>query len=437
MERIFITVTVIVILLMVCFSQSVNAQSETVDRIAVVVGDEVILASEVANQMQLVAFQTGQSPTTEEEVRELQNRVLEQMISDRLFLIEAKKDTSIIVRNDEVDREVDDQIARIATNFSSETEFLQALVTEGLSLRDLERRYAEEIENNMLRQRFIQKKLYSVSVSRYEVEQFCDKFQDSIPEQPEGVRLAHILLKIQPAEALEDSVKSLAAELRQRILDGADFATLATQYSSFGAGANGGDLGYVKRDDVVPEFARAAFQLDIGDISGVVQTQFGCHIITCEGKRGDKLRLRHILLGVVPDGTDTTRTMAVADSLIMEVKAGGDFAEMAKAFSTDDDSRAEGGELGWFAVEQLPDDFTTTVAGWKIPDEVRGPLLTRFGVHILKLLDYQPAKKLTLEEDFDRLKELARQDKTGRIVDEWIAEIKEKTFVEYRLEESN
>lgn len=408
--------------------------TDTVDKIAVVVGDQVILASELANQLQLTAFQGGQRPKTEDEIRLFQKRVLEQMISDQLFLAEAKKDTTITVRPSEVQQALDEHIARVIENFGTEDRFLAALEQEGMSLRDLKRQYEQDIQNNLLRQRYIQKKLYTVSVSRMEVEKFYQDFKDSIPNQPEGVRLAHILLEITPSSVIEDSVKAQAERLRQRILDGADFAAVSTEYSSLGAGANGGDLGYVESGDMVPEFARVAFKLNVGEVSGVVRTEFGYHVVKCEGKRGEKSHLRHLLLAVQPLAQDTARTMALADSLIEVIRGGQDFAEIAKAYSRDDDSRAQGGELGWFAMQQMPEGFAEVVAGWTTTGEIRGPVNSRFGVHVLKLLEYQPGKVLTLSEDFDRIKDMARQDKTGRMVDEWIADLKKRTFVEYRLE---
>jgi peptidyl-prolyl cis-trans isomerase SurA len=433
--RTFVSVALILLGPAAASSASPGVDStDTVDKIAVVVGDQVILASELANQLQLTAFQTGQRPKTEEEIRLFQKRVLEQMISDQLFLAEAKKDTTITVRPSEVQQALDEHIARVIENFGSEDRFIEALNQEGMTLRDLKRQYEQDIENNLLRQRYIQKKLYTVSVSRVEVERFYQEFKDSIPEQPEGVRLAHILLDITPSSKIEDSVKVQAERLRQQILDGADFAAVSSEYSSLGAGANGGDLGYVESGDMVPEFARAAFKLDVGEISGVVRTEFGYHVIKCEGKRGDKSHLRHLLLAVQPSAEDTARTITLADSLIAVIQGGQDFAEIAKAYSRDDDSRAQGGELGWFALQNMPEGFAEAVSGWTTPGEVRGPVKSRFGVHILKLLDYQPGKVLTLEEDFDRIKDLARQDKTGRMVDEWIADLKSRTFIEYRLE---
>jgi peptidyl-prolyl cis-trans isomerase SurA len=434
MKIVFSVIAPLVFLMATGVTAAESDSSGTVDKIAVVVGDQVILTSELANQLQLTAFQSGQRPKTEEEVRLFQKQVLEQMISDQLFLAEAKKDTTITVRPSEVQQALDEHIAKVVENFGSEEKFLAALEQEGMTLRDLRRQYEQDIQNNLLRQRYIQKKLADVSVSKFEVEKFFEEFKDSIPDQPEGVRLSHILLEIKPAPAIEDSVKAEAERLRQLILNGADFAAISTEYSSLGAGANGGDLGFVESGDMVPEFARAAFKLDTGEISGIVRTEFGYHVIKCEGKRGDKAHLRHLLLAVQPSAEDTARTMALADSLITVIRGGQDFAEIAKAYSRDDATRAQGGELGWFAMQQMPEGFAEVVSGWITPGEIRGPVKSRFGVHILKLLEYQPGKALSLTEDFDRIKDLARQDKTGRMVDEWIADLKKRTFVEYRLE---
>ncbi len=411
--------------------------ADTVDKIAVVVGDEAILTSELANQIQMVAFQTGQRPEKPDEVLKFQKQVLEQMISDKLFLMEAKKDTTIEIRPEEVQQALDEQIAKVVENFGSEAAFIKALEAEGMTLRDLRRQYEQEIQNNLLRQRYIQQKLYSVSVSKFEVDKFFKDFRDSIPNQPEGVKLAHVLLSVKPSKAIEDSVRTEAEQLRQRIVDGADFASISSQYSSMGAGANGGDLGFVEAADMVPEFASAAFKLKEGEVSAPVRTQFGFHVIKCEGRRGEQAHLRHLLLSVVPSAQDTALTIALADSLMQAARNGADFGEIAKTYSQDDASRAQGGELGWFAVGQLPEDFVPVVSGWTTAGEYRGPVKSKFGIHILKLLEYQPAKVLTLEGDFDRIKELARQDKTGKMVDKWIEDLKKKTYVDYRLEGFN
>ena len=414
---------------------SASAEREVIDRIAAIVGEEIILASELAGQMQMVSLQSGKTPRNTAEAEQLRDQTLDGMVSDRLFLISAKKDTSLHIRPEEVELALDEHVARMKENFTTDADFENALAAEGLSVRELRKRFKSDVENQLLKQRYIQKKLYGVSVSRHEVEEFFKKFKDSIPIQPEALKISHILLSFKASPKVEDSVKALAEELRSQVIEGADFASMSAQFSSFGAGANGGDLGFISRSDVVPEFARAAFNLSPGDISGVVKTQFGYHIIKCEDKDGEKLQLRHILLGVVPAGEDSAYTLKLSDSLINEIKNGGNFEELAKIFSDDNDSRPQGGELGWFAADKFPREFAEDLTGWKTPGEIKGPIMSQFGAHIVKLLDYQPAKEYSIEDSFDELKELARQDKTGRMVDEWVTDLKKTTFIEFHLDE--
>lgn len=421
-------------ILILGLSSTVFSQREVVDKISVVVGSEVILASEIANQLQMYVLQSGKKISSEEELEEIQNKIIDQMISDRLFLIAARQDTLVQIRQEEIEQALDEQVANISSNFPTNEEFLDALAMEGLSIRNLKKRYRKEIENQLLKQRFVQSKLYNVSVAKNEVIEFYNEFKDSIPSQPEAIRLAHILLTVSPSDKVEDSVKNLAQELRKRVIDGSDFATISSQFSSFGAGVNGGDLGFISKNDVVDEFARSAFNLSVGDISGVIRTQFGFHIIKCEGKKEDQSWLRHILLGVIPTKSDTTLTKKLADSLLTEIRGGADFAEIAKEYSQDNSSRPQGGELGWVSTRDVPLELVDFVRGWNTPVDYRGPAETPSGFHILKLLDYTDEKKFNLENDYDKIKELARQDKTGKMVDKWIEELKEETYIDYRLD---
>ncbi len=407
-------------------------ERQVIDRIAAVVGDRVILASELAGQLQMLFVQSGQRPRNEAQLDSLKEMVLEQMIQDQLLLIAAREDTSITVREDEVEKALDEHVARIASQFDSNEQFLEALGREGFTLRDFKRQYRDEVENQILKQRLVQSKLYDVSVSRHEVEEFYHRFRDSIPIQPEAAKLAHILLKTTPASKIEDSVQAQIEGLRQRVLEGANFAALSSSYSGLGAAANGGDLGFVSRDDLIPELSRAAFQLNVGDISGVIRSPLGYHVLTCEAKREERIKLRHIVLPVVPSSEDTARTMQLADSLLAEARSGADFRELAKAYSRDDDTRAQGGELGWFALKDLPQRFKDVVEGWRTPGEFRGPVTSEQGVHILQLLDYRRESEMTLDNDFDQIKEMARQDKTGKLIDDWIVQLKDRTYVDVR-----
>lgn len=407
---------------------------QPIDRVVAVVGSEIVLASDLAQQMQLTALQTNRRPKTEDELKKFQRDVLDQVVSDRLLLQEAQKDTSIHIRPEEVEQALTEQIQRVSSRFGSNDEFLNALSVEGLTLRDLQKKYREELNGQLIKQRFVQKKLSAVSVSRHEVEEFFAKFKDSIPAQPEAIRLAHLQLSFAASKSVEDSVKAFVTGLRQRILNGEDFGAISAQYSTPGLAPDSGNLGFVAKDDLVPEFGRAAFVLRDGDISGVVRTQFGYHIIKCEGRSGEKLHLRHVLVIVGPSATDSSAIHRLADSLLVALRAGADFDQTAKTWSTDDVSRVKGGELGWFAIKQLPPEFADSIIDWKTPNEYRGPVLSQNGLHILKLLEYQQEKRFTLPDDFDQLKEIARQEKVDRQVAKWVADVRAHSYVEYRLD---
>ncbi len=406
--------------------------AETLERIVAVVGNEPILSSELASQLQMVAIQRGIRPQNQQELDSLQKDVLNQMISEKLFLAEAKKDTSIKVTSDEVDKALDDHVTKISSQFANQDLFLQELSREGLNLRTFKKRLRPEVENQLLKQKLISKKLSNISVSRQEVIEFYGKFKDSIPDQPEAVRLAHVLITFQPSKKTEDSVRTLAESVRKNAAAGADFANLAATYSSGPVAVNGGDLGFVSRTDVVPEFARVAFNLLPGQISGVVRTQFGYHIIKCEEVSGDKAHLRHILFEVVPTPADSQLSYHLVDSLINEIHKGADFREVAKVYSADDDTRKQGGELGWYAVSDLPKEFTSALDSMKNVGDIFGPVKSEYGLHILKLLEHQEARKFSIDTDFDKVKEMVRNAKTGEYVDKWLDEAKKNTYVEIR-----
>lgn len=412
-------------------------QREPIDKIIAIAGPDIILGSELAQQMQLVALQTNRRPRTPQEIAAFQKEVLEQMVSDKLLLQEARKDTSIHIRPEEVDQATNEQIQKVSGRFDSNDQFLMALQQEGMTLRDLQKKYHDDLNDQLVKQRYIQKKLAAVSVSKHEVEEFFGKFGDSIPAQPEAIRLAHLQLSVSASKSVEDSVRKYVENLRQRILKGESLAAVSAQYSTPGMAPDSGMLGYIAKEDLVPEFGRAAFVLRDGEISGVVRTQFGFHIIKCEGRRGEKLLLRHVLVAVQPSSSDSAAVRHLADSLLTALRAGADFSLATKTWSTDDETRVKAGELGWFAVKQLPADFADSLVGWTTPDEYRGPVSSPNGLHILKLLEYQQERRFSMPADFDQLKELARQEKVDRLVAKWVADIKSRSYVEYRLESLN
>lgn len=400
--------------------------AETVERIAAVVGDRVILASEVATQVQMAMIQIGQESGLDP--NQLARDILEQMVNDELILSAAKGDTTITVSDAEVRAEMDQRIAALAARFPSEEAFLAQLQREGWTKRSYEKRLHTQIRDQLLKQKTINTRLAKVSVSRQEAETFFATYADSLPEMSPRIRLAHILISFAVSPRTDDSVRQLADEARGLIAGGMSFADAAAK---FGDGVVGGNIGFIRREEVVPEFGRTAFNLQPGSVSGPVRTEYGWHIIKSHQRAGDSVEVSQILFPMIPSAADSTRTRTLADSLYQALKGGADFRELAKQFSDDSTSRAVGGELDMMDATQLRPEFVEPLAAVDT-GHITPPVESQMGFHILKLLERTPGRPLDLNTDFDTIREMARRQKTSRLVEQWVNELKKKTYVDIR-----
>ncbi len=416
------------LLVVVSFSQG----QEALDRIVAVVGDQIILQSELEAQMVLYATQFGIDLKDEQRKKQIRAELLEQMINDNLLLIQAQKDTTIEVTSSELESAVKEQMERVKSQFSSEEAFGDQLKAEGLTEKELRKRYREQTKKQMLIDRLVSRKLSKVSVTTKEVRDFHQSYKDSIPEQPQSIKLGHILLEIKPSSSTLDSLKKRGEMVLELAKSGEDFASLASKYSDDPSGKNGGDLGFFKRGDMIPKFEKVAFALEPGEISDLVETEFGYHIIKVEEKKEDAVRARHILILVACSKEDTTRAQESADTLYQRLLEGADFGELAKQYSSDEESRKLGGELGWYPVDQMTPEFKEGVKDLD-PGEISKPIKSQFGIHILKVSDRKEQRKLTLEDDWDIIKDMARRKKTNQEVEKWVEKMRQQTYVEIRL----
>ena len=405
---------------------------EVLDRIVAVVGNQIILESELKAQLALYATQFGIDLKDEQKQKQTETELLEQMINDNLLLIQAQKDTTIEVTSKEVENAVKEQLEKVKSQFSSEEAFGDQLKAEGLTENELKKKYREQIKKQMLIDRLVSRKLFKVSVTTKEVKDFYQTYKDSIPDQPQSVKLSHVLLEIRPSQGTLDSLKKKAEMVLDKAKEGEDFASLASKYSDDPTGKGGGDLGFFKKGDMIEKFEKVAFALNPGEISDLVETQFGYHIIKVEEKKKDAVHARHILILTQSARKDTIRVEGLADTLYHRLLEGADFGELAKEYSSDEESRKMGGELGWYPVDQMTPEFKGGVKDLK-SGEISEPLQSQFGIHILKVLDRKEQRKLTLEDDWDIIKDMARRTKTNQEVEKWVERMRQETYVEIRL----
>lgn len=417
--------------LLFCFPQSRAADTLLVDKIVAVVGKEVITLSELNLQTQLYLAQAPQPPANSAGIAELQRKLLEQMVTDQLLLQQAGRDSSLKVTPAEVSAAAEEQLNRVKSQFPTPTAFAAQLAREGLTERELLKRYRETVKGELLKQRLIASRLAKVTVADFEVKKFFSEYKDSLPQAPKQVRLFQILLPVEPAPATLDSLRAKAEAVLAEIKAGLDFAEAARRYSEDPSAERGGDIGSYGRGELVPEFERAAFGAKRGELAGPVKTVFGFHLIKVLENDGRKIHTQHILFGLHPSQADSQSAARLADSLLTRLRSGASFAELAKTYSADEESKKSGGDLGWFETGSINPALQAAVDSMQV-GEYRGPLASPAGYHILYLSDLKGLHALSLEADWDAVKEMARRNKTERLVAGWVAELKKKTYVDIR-----
>jgi len=260
-----------------------------IDGVAAIVGEYVILKSDVAQLVNMAAVQQRLNPATDmDKLLQLQKEVVQSVVDQKIMLEMAALD-SIEVDDKEVDRALDQQIEMFIQQAGSEEKAEEML---GQSLNSFRREFWLEMNDRLVTERYQQTLINKITVSRQDVEEFFYTFKDSLPPFPLTVKLRHILLPIIAGEASRLKTKEDLNKIRVRILNGESFSELASLYSQDpGSKKNGGSLGFVKRGALVPEFESIAFSQDVGIISEIVETQFGFHIIKTDEKEEIKYEL--------------------------------------------------------------------------------------------------------------------------------------------------
>ncbi len=420
------------LILSLCFYQTASAQ-EVLDRIVAVVDDKIILQSELNQFSYQTAFQLGIDPRRDKEkFAALEKEALNNLVNQKVMLTKAQED-SITVDDRQVDQLLDERIKSMVDQLGSEEKVEEYF---GQSLRKIRRTFRTDIADALMVRTLQQKKMRELKVSRREVEQFYQAYKDSLPTIKASAKLSHILLNVQPGEVAANAAREKLEGLLKRIRGGEDFAKLAGEYSQDpGSMKRGGELGFIQRGDFVREFEEVAFALKPGEISDIVQTQFGFHILQLIDRRGEKINVRHILLRVATTAEDEARVRAKADSLLTDIKSGKiKFEDAAKQYSTDKTTNEKGGDLGWFELDQLQVAAFREAARTLSPGEISEPLKTEFGFHLVRLDERREPRKYTLTEDWAQIEEMAMQHKGETEMRAWVESLKKKMYVRIKGE---
>jgi peptidyl-prolyl cis-trans isomerase SurA len=421
------------IMLALCFTISYG-EEEVLDRIVAVVDDQIILHSELKENVRLEMFQRGlSSEGDQEQVKALEKEILEGMIADQILLAKAKED-SVLVKQKEIDEVLQEQLARIREQVGSEEKYQRQLEASGVTERDLKKRFRREIRNYLMKQKMLGSLVHGIVVSNREVEAFYETYKDSLPVHPERVHISHILIRPKVGSEDQGTLLDKANKILAEAQAGVDFSELARTYSQDpGSAQRGGDLGYFGRGTMLPEFEQVAFTLQPGAVSDIVRTRLGYHIIRVEDRKGDEIHARHILLIANITQKDEQKALETITELREKMRSGADFAELARTFSDDATTASDGGDLGWIPVERLPSDFKP-VADQLEPGQVSQPIHSSSGYHLIRLNEREKGGAITLQSDRALLENLARQQKLKEVFDQMIEKERARIYVDVRLE---
>ena len=426
-KRILIFLFVLTTIIM---SSSIFGQ-QVLDKVLAIIEDEIILQSELTQFSVNYALQMNINPKLNPEKFEaLQNEVLQNMITQKILLAKAIEDT-IEVNEREVDRVLNEQINRMVEQLGSVEKVEEYM---GTTISKIKRDFRKEVEDNLKVEQLKQMKLAKIQISRREVEEFYHSKRDSLPDFKETVDISHILLQIKPGKDAEEETRKKMEQILSRIKAGEDFGELATRYSEDPGSKNRrGELGFFKRGEFVPEFEQAAFALKPGEISDIVRSEHGFHIIQMIERRGEKINVRHILLRLITTREDEVETeRRIYEIRRMLDEPGADFAELAKKYSDDATSKDQGGHLGQFTVEDLQEPEFKRAIAFLEPGEISKPFKTRFGWHIIKLNSREEARELSIDKDWEYIEQWALNMKQQKEFQKWVDELKKETFVDIK-----
>lgn len=412
-----------------------SAQKGTVvDGVAAIVGKNIVKYSDVERSYAQMRIRSGVNNTQSSRCAILENLILSQL------LVHKGEVDSVQVSDDEVKQYLDYYLKNDMRQYGSKEALREAT---GFTYDELKEQYERMIRNNLLSRRVEYQITEAVKVTPAEVTDFFRSLpEDSLPMMPERYEFSEIVIEPVIAEAERDRVRDELAKLRERVLKGESFSMLATLYSQDpGSAKKGGELGFFSRGDMVGEFESAAFALKPGEVSPIIETQYGFHIIQLIERRGNTVNARHILIIPKVSSEDLLRARMKLDSLATEIRGGKiSFEEAAQLYSTANNAK-QGGFVtnpadgsNRFDAEALKTSYYTVgIPGMNVGDISNATAFKTEDSHdayrIVLLTKKHPAHKANLVDDYDNIYNAALANAKQKHMLKWARRQAKSTFI--------
>lgn len=430
-------------------SQAQESTDKTVDKIVAVVNDHIILKSDVDQQVQQYMLQMQQQQNQQIPFGEdIWYSVLQNIVDRNIMLDQAKRD-SVEIPTQQVDQEINRRIQQSIQQLGSEEALEQQM---GQSIVQIRADMRENFREQMTVQRLQQQKHQEVQITRPEVKEYFESIpKDSLPTIPEQVSVSQIVVTPPPLEDARQQARNLAEQLRDSVLNhGKTIEELAKRHSDGPSASDGGKLPLMSLDDLVSEYSAAAAALEPGEISEVVESSFGFHVIRLNERIGDQIDTNHILISIDEESYDDQAAINRLEELKDSIQTNKDvtFADVARKHSEDPNTAPLGGRLlnpetgeRMLALEQMDPALYRIVLLLENEGDISEPKSFQMGqsnnakraFRIVRLNKHVEEHVANFEQDYDRIKAVALQAKQQRMINSWVADLRDEMYVEYKI----
>ncbi|MEI6847785.1 MAG: peptidylprolyl isomerase [Chlorobiaceae bacterium] len=430
-----VLMTTALLFFVVLSSLQVSAIAEVADRVVAVVGREAIFKSEIDSRVLMAHIQSPELVNN----KELPRAILESMVDQQIILSKAKID-SLKIDENALDTSTNDRFRQLKARFATKEEMEARF---GKSAAGIREEIRKELRNQELIETLRRKKSTGTVVTSNEVIKYYNENKERFSVIPEIVKVSQIIRY--PGVSAETKAESFSQiqRVQKELQSGGDFAALARKYSQDpGSAKLGGDLGYVQKGTLIPSFEDAAYRLREGEVSDVVETRYGYHLIQMLNKEVHSVHVRHILIGFDHSkddffGVDQQLSIIRADVLSGKTS----FAEMAKKYSDDPASARLGGTItesgssgSYISTASLRPQLQQIISSLQKAGDISEPITVGQAqgesFHALFMLsDRIPAHKLDPEKDYAFLEDQAIKNKNRRLFSEWVSELRKEVFV--------
>jgi len=429
--------TLFLLIGVVLVTQVISQEPQMIDKVVAVVGENVVLHSDIEEQIDQMTL--SDMLVTENTRCEL----LEDMMYQKLFVNRAKAD-SVTVSEEQIDQELERRLRYFISQVGSEEELVRFY---GKTIDQIKEDFKDEVEEILLIQQMQQTVIGDVKVSPVEVREFFASIpKDSLPYINSQAQIAQIVKMPPISKEEEDAIKAKLRDFKKRVQNGEDFGTLAYLYSQDpGSAELNGELGMMNRNELVAEFANAATGLAKDEMSDVVKTQFGYHLIQMVDRKGDRINVRHILLIPQVSPLDLKKAKIYLDSLKTQIETIDSltFAKAALLYSTDEETRMNGGEminpsdgtnlfefetLGQmdrsllFTIQKLEKGQIGNAELFQTPDGKRA-------YRLVQLINVTEPHIANLKDDYNRLQETTKRRKENIKLESWIENNRSSAYI--------